>query len=386
MTERERMPRGAKWRTSESGGIRFNRDFSRIGVGRIARSSRTTNPKEFQRRNDVLTKLAESAQIEVLRAFRDGAITIEQLMEADREQRLRSADLLGALVLRRSLWGAIAETLPRMGSSKQTQKRYEVSMNALRKRGEQWLPERATIADLDRVAWRELRDTWGRSAADWNHLRRGVSAFLSTLLGDKYHPFRRTVVDRIPIAAEVARVPDVTPEVFWAIVKHVAKPYRPCFIALVATGMRVGEFLRCTRFNLKPATFSVSVPGTKTAASAEDVAVHPKLWRYVESAVPAPLAYRALRGHWRAACKKAGVDVRIHDLRHSYAQWAVNAGVPESKVQSALRHKTSGQTRRYSKTKEKGEAANAVGQVLLSAQSGKQLAQIAAQGGKRGRA
>jgi integrase len=384
--ERERMPRGARWRTSENGNIRFSRDFTRIGVGRITGSSRTRNPKEFQRRNDILTKLAESGQIEVLRAFRDGLITIEQLVEADREQRLRSAQLLDTLTLQRSLWVEIAETLPRMGGSEQTRKRYEVSLTALRKRGEKWLTERATVADLERVVWRELRDTWDRSAADWNHLRRAISAFLTVLLGDKYHPFRRTVVDRIPIATEVARVPDVTPEIFWGIIKHVAKPYRSCFIALVATGMRIGEFLRCTRFNLKPATFSVAVPGTKTATSAEDVVVHPKLWRHLESAVPSPLAYKALSGHWRAACAKAGVEVRIHDLRHCYAQWAVNAGVPEAKVQTALRHKTAGQTRKYAKTKEKGDAANAVGQVLLRAQSTKQSAQVAAQGGNRGRA
>src|SRR5262245_20001918 len=105
-SERNQMPRGAKWRTSQSGGIRFNRDFTRIGVGRITLSSRTTNVQEFRRRNDILTKLADSAQIEVLRAFRDGAITIEQLVDADREQRLKSADLLGVLTLRQPLWAA----------------------------------------------------------------------------------------------------------------------------------------------------------------------------------------------------------------------------------------------------------------------------------------
>jgi len=101
MSERERKARGEKWRTSDSGCFRFNRDFTRIGVGRITRSSRTTNEREFNRRNDILTKLAESAQIDVLRAFRTGAITIEQLVDADREQRLKSADLLGVMALQR---------------------------------------------------------------------------------------------------------------------------------------------------------------------------------------------------------------------------------------------------------------------------------------------
>ena len=382
---RNRAPRGANWRTSESGGIRFNRDFSRLGVGRIARSSRTTDVKEFQRRNDILTKLAESAQIDVLRAFRDGQITIEQLVDADREQRLKSSDLLGMLALRRPLWDAIADTLPLMGASEQTRKRYQVSLDALHKKAGPELGDLANIRDLERVAWRELRERWGRSPSDWNHLRRAISTFLSNLLGDKFHPFRRAVVNRIPIAIERGRVPDVTPDVFWSIVKHVPKPYRASFVALAATGMRVGEYLACTPFSLRPATFSIAVPGTKTASSAEDIAVHPRLWPYVVAAVPAPLKYKALRRHWRAACTTAEVDVRIHDLRHCYAQWAVNEGLPEAKVQTALRHKTAVTTRRYAKTKDKGEVARAVGRVLLKAQSTKP-AQFAAQGGNRGRA
>ena len=381
----ERKLRAERWRTSDTGCFRFNRDFTRIGVGRITRSSRTTNEREFNRRNDILTKLAESAQIDALKAFRNGAITIEQLVDADREQRLKSADLLGVMMLQRDLWAVVTETLPRMGTSDGTRKRYEVSIAALRRKLGPGLGTHPTIGDLERVQWRELREKWGRSPADWNHLRRAMSAFLTTLLGDKFHPFRRRIVRQIPIAVEAPRVPDVTPSVFWQILRHIPASYQACFIAIAGTGMRVGEYLSCTRFCLRAATFSVSVPGTKTSTSAEDVAVHPTLWPYVVAAIPSPLSYKALRRHWRAACQKEGVDVRIHDLRHCYGQWAVNEGVPEAKVQSALRHKTPAMTRRYTKTREKGDAAAAVGRALLNAQS-REDAQSAAQGGENGRA
>ena len=43
-------------------------------------------------------------------------------------------------------------------------------------------------------------------------------------------------------------------------------------------------------------------------------------------------------------------------------------------------------TRRYTKAKEKGEAASAVGNALLEAKSHHAPAQFAAQGGKHGRA
>lgn len=375
-------PAGANWRTSETGAIRFNRDFSRIGVGRITCSSRTTNPKEFRVRDQILTKLANSGQIDALRAFKRGELTIEQLLSADREGKLKSADLLGTLILRQPLWKAVADTLPRMGKSTATRKRYSVSLAALRNKAKT-LSESATLADLEHVAWQELRGNWGRSAADWNHMRRAVSVFLTAVLRDKFHPYRRAVTDRIPIAAETARTPDVTPDVFWRIVRHLPNAYQACFVAIAATGMRVGEYIRCTPFNLKPSTFSVAVPGTKTHGSAEDVVVHRKLWRFVAAAIPSPLGYKALRRHWKAACQKANADVRIHDLRHCFGQWAVDAGIPESKVQSALRHKTASMTRRYTKTKEKGDAANAVGEALLLAQPKRRSAQVAAQGGKR---
>jgi len=145
--------------------------------------------------------------------------------------------------------------------------------------------------------------------------------------------------------------------------------------------MRVGELLACTRFNLKPATRSISVPGTKTAGSAEDVSVHPHFWPSVEASIPAPAGYKALRRQWLAACEKAGVSVRIHDLRHCFGQWGVDGGIAEAKVQRALRHKTASMTRRYTMSKDKGEAARAVGEALLTAQTAHENAQLAAQGG-----
>ena len=132
---------------------------------------------------------------------------------------------------------------------------------------------------------------------------------------------------------------------------------------------------------MKAATHSISVPGTKTTASAEDAAVHPELWPFIEAAVPSPLRYKALRQHWKAATRAAGVDVRIHDLRHCFGQWAVNAGVAEAIVQTALRHKTASMTGIYTRQRE-GRSREAVGKVLLKGHSKKKLAQSCRTGGQ----
>ncbi len=379
--------RGGGWRATPGSPLRFNRDFSRNGIGRITNSSRTTDPNEFRRRDDLLTKLHDSGQFEVLRAFKSGSLTIESIVDADREGRLRGAELMVYLVLRRPLWEAIEETLPLMGRSEPTRKRYRLSLlKSLRENAARYLSENAHVSDLEFVRWRELRTVWGKSAADWNHMRRAASAFLTAITNDKFSPFRRRVVHAIPLANEVARVPDLTPALFWRTLGHVPARYRFCYITLVSTGLRVGEFLRLTKFNLKPATRTISGAGTKTALSAADVAVHVDLWPHVLEAVPAPVGYKALRRHWAAACALEGVSVRLHDLRHCFGQWAVNEGVAEAKVQSALRHKTPSMTRRYTTTREKGEAANAVGRALLGDSSASQPAQVVAQGGQRGKA
>lgn len=379
--------RSGGWRATSGSPIRFNRDFSRNGIGRITNSSRTTDPNEFRRRDDLLTKLHNSGQFEVLRAFKSGSLTIESIVDADREGRLRGAELMAYLVLRRPLWHAIEETLPLMGRSEPTRKRYRLSLlKSLRENAARYLPEAAHVADLEGVRWRELRAVWGKSAADWNHMRRAVSAFLTAITGDKFSPFRRRVVQAIPLATEVGRVPDLTPSAFWHLLNQIPEAYRSCYVTLVGTGLRVGEYLRLTKFNLKTATRTISGTGTKTATSAEDVAIHADLWPYVLAAVPAPIGYKALRRHWAAACRREGVKVRLHDLRHCFGQWAVNEGVPESKVQTALRHKTPAMTRRYTKTREKGEAANAVGRALLGDSTSTQAAQVVAQGGNHGKA
>lgn len=63
-----------------------------------------------------------------------------------------------------------------------------------------------------------------------------------------------------------------------------------------------------------------------------------------------------------AGAKRAGVDrFRVHDLRHTYASWLVDAGVPLEKVRDLLGHKDLTTTQRYVH----GSAAGA--DVILSA-------------------
>jgi integrase len=398
-------------RIGKTGSFRLDRLFP--GVGRINRSSGTTKVKEFQRRDQLLTELFEHAQLDALRAFKRGDVSIEELLEAKRQGRLTSAALVSDIALRANLWTKLDEIYPAVDRDQKTAHRYRVSVEGFKRKAQPIIGAGARVSDLERVDWLELQRQWGASAADWNHLRRMLSSALTQLLGDVYHPFRRAVVKAIPIAAEQSRTPDLTPEIFWRIVAAAPQHVQSAFVTLIATGMRVGEYLACTRDHLMPLTFAINVPGTKTDESAATVYVDESLWPWVLAGVPSPVGYKWLRDYWIRACVAVGagryvptgktrrvrkklergqvytrvghreqgeterevtyvdepitryVGLRIHDLRHAFAQLASDAGESTARIQAALRHAGPEMTRRYEMQKARKDVAAAVGGALL---------------------
>lgn len=350
-------------RTSAGGTGRLDRRFP--GVGRIAVASGARTEAEFAKRNALLTRLYDQGRLDLLFAIQARTLSVTQVYAADRARQLDT--LTGErAALGRPFWPAVRTWLATRPGV--TGRRYAVSFGALERAG--ILATTAPVEALARVDWPALRAAWAPSPASWNHLRRALSAFLTAQLGDVHHPFRRQVVKHFgKLEREVARVPDLSPDVFWRIVRAAPPHAQAAFVALVATGLRVGEYLRLTETDLYPHTCSVRVPGTKTAASAATVRVNQQLWPWVARAVPAPLAYKWLRTYWKRAAKAVGVpDLRLHDLRHAHGQWSVNAGVPEAAVQASLRHTSGAMTRRYTMQKDRGTVADALAGVLLGSE------------------
>ena len=372
-------------------------------VGRLNISLRADNVREFERRKSVVRKLVDDSQLEVLLALKRGDVTIESLVDADRAGRLKGAAILADLKLRGNLWSVVNETLPAMGLSPETRRRYATSFRTLSSVSEARLGPNARVHDLSSVPWSKLRAAWegaGKSPADWNHLRRAVSRLLSVLLGDVHHPFRHEVIRQIPNAKEGrGRMPELTVDGFWSIVNQTPDHVRPCYVTLAATGMRLKEYLSCTDANLTPATHAIAVPGTKTAESADTVYVAPELWPWIEAGIPSPLKSRWMHIYWWRACVAEGfgryepvlengkpamrtvrlrngreatrpamryTGLRLHDLRHLYAQLASDEGAPTAKVQAALRHADPKMTCRYEMRRAKDDVARLVGRALAN--------------------
>lgn len=353
-----------------TGALQFDRRFA--GVGRIKKSSGTTHLQEFRRRDALLTKLFETSALDVLRAFRDGAVTIEEIVAADRDK----APLLTLDRVRREapLWATVDAIAPRVGKSAQTRARFVRAWASLQAAGV--LTPHATVGDLARVDWDALERRWGKSAADWNHVRRAVSRFLTLFLRDKFHPMRRQVMAAFPARREVDRVPNLSPALFLQLVDAAEAPVRASLLALALTGMRVGEYLTADETALMPAVFGVRVGGK----SGEGIVyVAPETWPVIAQAIPCPLGpaiaagaavdrslrYARLRRAWGRAQRAVGVSgLRLHDLRHLFGQVSSDANVPTAQTQAALRHADPRMTRRYEMQSGARRAAEAVAETL----------------------
>ena len=350
---------------TRSGMLQFELDWKSLGI-RINRSSETKNLREYRGLVALLWQLRHNGQTDVLRAFASGQISIADLKQAQKTDRLKSDSLLSDMAVHRPLWSAIEDTLPKMGKSEATRGRYYTSLRKLRRLS--GLPASAKVEALSSLDWKALRTRWEGSEADWNHLRRAVSSFLTQLMGDVFHPFRRAVVKRIPREDEGSgREPDIDVDRFLEIVARTPDHAKPCYWTLALTGMRVeSEYLRCREKHMDPHAFTVDIPGRKTGRSSQaKVEVDPAFWHWIELGVPAPLQINWMRKYFKRAVREMGLGhLMLRDLRHTFAQIASDEGVPTALIQGSMRHRDPRMTRRYEMRKGKGQVAAAIGRAF----------------------
>lgn len=397
------------YRDKRGGSLKI--DIRTDSVGRIHRHTGFDRQSQVTKVKAIIRKLDEDAQTDVLEAVKSGDITCHQLIDADRAGKLTGSELLTMVRLREPLWDAIERILPSMAEG-ETRRRYKTSLDKLKRLGlpvvgrDERLTTRAKVAHLAKTNWRALRaDPAFKSAADWNHLRRSLSAFLTTFVGDVYHPFRRQVMKKIKLRKERPRVPDVSVELFWRIVAAAPEHARPCYVTLAASGMREGEYLSLDKQNLRPDKCAIDIADSKTEEGQDLIFVSSKLWHWVEQGVPSPLGARWMGVYWRRACLAVGAarlvgtgqfrrvrvkkskpgpykrgeapkcelrevtryeGPRLHDLRHLFSQIADDKGATTEMVQAALRHANARQTSDYKRRRAKGEVAELVGDVLAA--------------------
>ena len=78
-------------------------------------------------------------------------------------------------------------------------------------------------------------------------------------------------------------MPDISPELFWKIVGKAPTHVQASYVVVTALGLDTGEYLELTKEHLKPATFSIEAPGTKTYARYGTLRVDKRLWQWVRT-------------------------------------------------------------------------------------------------------
>ena len=127
---------------------------------------------------------------------------------------------------------------------------------------------------------------------------------------------------------------------------------------LILTGARRGEVLKAKHedFNLNQMTWTIP---TSKSGKKRILPITPQLLElynkiprddseYLFASPVTGKPYVSIYNSWNTARVKAGLkDVRIHDLRHSFASALVNSGRSLYEVQTLLGHSTSKMTQRY---------------------------------------
>lgn len=177
---------------------------------------------------------------------------------------------------------------------------------------------------------------------------------------------------RLPRKDQAERKTFLTPDEVRSLAAHApTAPGAACILTLAATGMRVGEALGLDVGDVDPSARRIHVDRTVTVDRDGRTALGlPKNGKPRTIAYPAwldpilaPLLKRpakeplfaAPRGGrwtvntwrnrvWYPASRASGVEARVHDLRHTYASWAVAAGADVKTLQRQLGHSSASMT------------------------------------------
>lgn len=284
-------------------------------TGRIRRASGTTDPEEFAAINVLLTKLYRRRRLDYLEAVRDGRIhPLELYLQVDRLG-MSSFDSLphpSDLVPIADAWQVWVEGTPR----RNTQRMYRLAWSHLAAH----LPPRATVGDLA-PALLVLRGVLRANAPTFNRVRASAQAFVKHHAGTKHAAY--AAIDGVEKLRERAkRREGLRIDRVLQIRDALPAEEAATWWSLVLTGMRVGEL-----YQREGATWSVE---------GEAVVIHGSKTENADRVVPllAPPVAAAPEGRFRTALRAHGLTP--HVARYSFKALALDAGIPEVRVEQYM--------------------------------------------------
>ncbi|WP_456382585.1 tyrosine-type recombinase/integrase [Persephonella sp.] len=227
--------------------------------------------------------------------------------------------------------------------SEETVKKANYTLNKLREIVGDIYIKNLTKRHLDNYVSHMLAQGLSRTTVNI-HIRTIKSAFTKAVEWEyvKSHPFEgykllkvQQKPPRFLLPEQIEQVEEVIDNDFWLFV----------FRLFIYTGMRLGEIWNLQWKHIDLNRNVIIVEKTKTFQS-RIIPIHPKLREELEKRYPAmgkvvpyakPTIERRLKGYF----KKAGYkDLRVHDLRHTFASLMVMNGVDLKTVQELLGHQS----------------------------------------------
>lgn len=347
------------------------------GVPRLKLSTGTSSKTRAGAMERTLHGLRDAGRLDVLQLLADGKLELTDVHEdyqrdpAALQQRVAkvASPTLGPLVDEWLKWLESPSALSsktRRPFSPRTAYRYRESWQRLFRvlpRGRD-----ATLADITKGFLAEFRDARRREGTAGSTINRdlcALSAFRRWCAEERdlAVPALKLLREREPAgrerwlsAEELRDLECATPREWW-----------PLLATLAFTGLRIGEAqgLRGGDVRLSERRIRVHEEDQrlKTASSARDVPIPEPLALLLAGHVtrfpigPTDLVfkspfndYRAARRVFSRACRMAGLrSVTLHDLRHTFAVHAAQAGVPIPRIQKLLGHATVAMAIRYMK-------------------------------------
>ena len=174
------------------------------------------------------------------------------------------------------------------------------------------------------------------------------------------------------------RTQHLTPEQFRRILIAAPEKMRPIFALLTSTGMRRSELVECrwkcvdgarillpTSKNDEPKEVHLNVFAQKVLASIPQGEPEDRLFPDV--------SLEAVSMAFHRVCKLLGiVDIRLHDLRHTFATWLRQRGTELDVIASQLGHRDLRMTKRYARiaSVQVQDAVSGLDEILSVAQEG----------------
>lgn len=297
--------------------LRIDRVFK--AIGRIARATGTDDPQIRDNISAMLTVLYRHGRLELLRAIRDGRLTMLEVYAAYERSALDELPIGTA----RPLAAAMQEWIDSLIVPREYSAKHVESLGTSRRYIERG-HRRATVAEAENVV-RSLRDSVGRKhPRSFNLARLAVLAFLRATLGSSHVLYAKVKdVHSRKLAKATKRTPLTVQQMLSLFPNRETDWLDGIAWGMATTGMHAKEYWG--RWHVE--ADRVHIDGTKREGRIRDVplVLHPTVPKFNRRKFEDDLRERTRM-------------ITVYDLRRTYANWMEAAAIPRTRRRLYMGH------------------------------------------------